>query len=251
MAGTRVIVTGSSGIAAALIRALNSRDESIYIIGGTDNDSSDLKEQCHNIKGFSSIDLRTEEDSQRGFRLANETLGGIDHVVGVVGGSGRSFGDSKFDSISLQGWNETLSLNLNTAFLTLREGIRTLLPKGGSITLTSSVLANHPVYDKFSTHAYATSKYAIEGMVRLAATAYIEQKIRVNAVAPGLVTTPMSFRATNDPEIQKFIQMKQPLSGGQLKAEDVISAYLYCMDNPSISGEILTVDGGWKSVIKI
>ena len=250
MAGKRVLVTGSSGIAAALIHALNFRKDLIYILGGTDDTSSRLATECKNIVGFSTVDLRDEEACQQGFHKAKEALGGINHVVGIVGGSGRSFGDAKFNEISLDGWKDTLSLNLNTAFLTLREGLRTLMPSGGSITLTSSVLATSPVYDKFSTHAYATSKYAIEGMVKLAASAYVEQKIRVNAVAPGLVTTPMSLRATNDPEIQEFIQLKQPLAGGQLKPEEIISAYLYFIDNSSISGEILTVDGGWKSVTR-
>ena len=85
-------------------------------------------------------------------------------------------------------------------------------------------------------------------MTKLAAASYVEEKIRINAVAPALVTTPMSQRATTDPKIQDFIQIKQPLSNGQLTAEALVSAYIYCIDNPFITGEILTVDGGWKSI---
>jgi len=248
MSERRVIVTGSSGIAAALIRALNKRGDSIYILGGTNVDSNLLTAECENIKGFNSLDLRNETECESGFQMAIDSLGAVTDVVGIVGGSGRKFGDGKLSEIPLFGWNETFSLNLSTAFLTLREGIRALEKRGGSITLTSSVLATSPVYENFSTHAYATSKYAIEGMIKLAAASYVEEKIRINAVAPALVTTPMSERASTDPEIQKFIRRKQPLSEGQLDADALVSSYLYCIDNLHVTGEIMTVDGGWKSV---
>ena len=251
MARRQILVTGSSGIAAALIRALDKRDNSIFILGGTDQEARSLIDECQNIKGFSPIDLRNEGECVQGFNQASESLGGITDVVGIVGGSGRKFGDARFGEIPISGWNETLNLNLSTAFLTLREGIRVLSGNGGSITLTSSVLATSPVHEGFSTHAYATSKYSIEGMTKLAASSYVEEKIRINAVAPALVTTPMSQRATDDPKIQDFVQIKQPLSNGQLTAEALVSAYIYCIDNPFITGEILTVDGGWKSVKRI
>jgi NAD(P)-dependent dehydrogenase (short-subunit alcohol dehydrogenase family) len=112
-------------------------------------------------------------------------------------------------------------------------------------------LATSPVFESFTTHAYATSKYAIEGMVKLAAKSFIDKKIRINAVAPGLVTTPMSKRATDDPVIQNFIKQKQPLSLGQLDPDNLIPTYLYLIDNSQVTGEILTLDGGWRSVTRL
>ncbi|MFZ9927490.1 MAG: SDR family oxidoreductase, partial [Candidatus Nanopelagicaceae bacterium] len=102
----------------------------------------------------------------------------------------------------------------------------------------------------FTTHAYATSKAAIEGMVRIAATTYLDSGIRINAVRPGLVLTPMAKRAAEDPTIQEYIKRKQPLTGGQIPAADLVPAYLYLIDNP-VTGEIVTVDGGWSSVKEI
>jgi NAD(P)-dependent dehydrogenase (short-subunit alcohol dehydrogenase family) len=243
----QVIVTGSSGIAAALIRALNERGDLIYIIGGVDAESERLALECKNIKGFSSIDLRQEDQVVNAFNEAKRVLLGITDVVGIVGGSGRKFGDARLDQISLDAWHRTLELNLSTAFLTLREGINLLKNSGGSITLTGSVLATSPVREHFTTHAYATSKAALEGMVRVTATSYISEKIRINAVVPGLVDTPMSKRAGEDPVINKFSTLKQPLAGGQLPATALTSAYLYLIDNPYVTGEVMTVDGGWRS----
>lgn len=242
-----VIVTGSSGIAAALIRALDTRGDAIYIVGGIDSESEALQNECKNVKGYSSVDLRDEDQTVAAFQSANQKLGKVTDVVGIVGGSGRKFGDGRIDEISLDGWNQTLALNLSTAFLTLREGVKLLKKAGGSVTLTGSVLATSPVKEHFTTHAYATSKAALEGLVRVSATSFISEKIRINAVAPGLVDTPMAKRAGEDPEIQKFTAAKQPLAGGQLPATALTSAYLYLIDNQYVTGEVLTVDGGWRS----
>ncbi|MFM8330019.1 MAG: SDR family NAD(P)-dependent oxidoreductase, partial [Actinomycetales bacterium] len=148
------------------------------------------------------------------FASAERALGKITDVVGIVGGSGRKFGDGRVEEISLDAWNRTLALNLSTAFLTLREGVKLLKKSGGSITLTGSVLATSPVKEHFTTHAYATSKAALEGLVRVSAASYLKEKIRINAVAPGLVDTPMAKRAGEDPVVKEFTAQKQPLAGG-------------------------------------
>ena len=140
-----------------------------------------------------------------------------------------------------------MALNLSTAFLTLREGVKLLGKNGGSVTLTGSVLDTSPVKEHFTTHAYVTSKAALEALVRVSATSFLSEKIRINAVAPGLVDTPMAKRAGEDPVIQKFTAAKQPLAGGQLPATALTSAYLYLIDNQYVTGEVLTVDGGWRS----
>lgn len=246
----RVIVTGSSGIAAALIRALAERGDQVFIVGGAATDSQNLIAENSNVLGYLDIDLRDEEQSASAFKSAGTKLGRVTDVVAIVGGSGRKFGDGKFEEISLSAWNETLALNLSTTFLTLREGIKLLKETGGSITLTGSVLASYPVKEHFTTHAYATSKAAIEGMVTIAASTYIDAGIRVNAVRPGLVATPMAKRAAENPIIQEYIKKKQPFAGGQIPASDLVPAYLYLIDN-SVTGEILTVDGGWSSVKEI
>jgi len=245
-----VIVTGSSGIAAALIRALAERGDQVFIIGGVADDSQNLMNESSNVLGFQDVDLRVEEECVSAFEAAGKKLGKVSDVVAIVGGSGRKFGDGKFEETSLSAWNETLALNLTTTFLSLREGLKLLKASGGSITLTGSVIASSPVKEHFTTHAYATSKAAIEGMVKIAASTYLDSGIRVNAVRPGLVATPMAKRAAEDPIIQEYIKRKQPLAGGQLPATDLVPAYLYLIDNP-VTGEILTVDGGWSLVKEI
>jgi len=76
---------------------------------------------------------------------------------------------------------------------------------------------------------------------------YAPHKIRVNAIAPGLVRTPASERASAG-ELEEFLRQKQPLSGGMIDAEDAAHAALFLLseDARPITGEVLAVDGGWQ-----
>ena len=99
----------------------------------------------------------------------------------------------------------------------------------------------------FAAHAYAASKGAIIALTQSMAAYYAPHGIRVNAIAPGLVRTPMSARAQMSPEIQEFIRGKQPLKGAMLEAEEVarVAVFLLGAEAAQITGQVVTVDGGW------
>src|SRR4030095_10022140 len=86
----------------------------------------------------------------------------------------------------------------------------------GSLVLMSSVLAARPAPALFATHAYAAAKAATIGLVRAKAAHYAEHGIRVNALAPALVRTPMSARAAADAASVAYAGRRQPLAGGVL-----------------------------------
>jgi NAD(P)-dependent dehydrogenase (short-subunit alcohol dehydrogenase family) len=120
--------------------------------------------------------------------------------------------------------------------------------RGGSIVLVTSVLATSPVPDMFATHAYAAIKGAEIALTTSMASYYAPMHIRVNAIAPGLVDTPMARRAATDPDIVSFTGRKQPLVGGLLDAGDIASAGLFLLSDEAraITGQTIAVDGGWS-----
>ena len=111
----------------------------------------------------------------------------------------------------------------------------------------SSVLALVGGDEDFATHAYAASKAGVVGLVRAMAVTYARDRIRCNVVAPGLVATPMSRRAQDDPRIRARLRELQPLTGDFGTPDDVATACLYLATAPFVTGAVLTVDGGWTA----
>ena len=239
-----LLITGATGIAAATVRLATAAGHRVFVTSLNADDCALLDVP------YLAADLTDSVQADAAVAVAVQTLGSLDGVFCVVGGSGRRFGDGPLDSCTDEGWSRTLSLNLDTTFHIARAALAQFLTQGsgGSLVLTGSVLASHPEPGKFATHAYAASKGAILSLVTTLASYYAPQKIRVNAVAPGLVRTPMSQRAQTDSEILELMRTKQPLAEDLLDAEEIAKAALFLLSESSaqITGQTLTVDGGWS-----
>jgi NAD(P)-dependent dehydrogenase (short-subunit alcohol dehydrogenase family) len=175
-------------------------------------------------------------------------------VYGVAGISGRQYGDGPLHETTIEGWEATLAANATSQFLVARAAVRRMLAAErdaaglrGSILLMSSVLASRPSPELFATHAYAASKGAIESLVRAAAARYARDGIRVNAIAPSLVATPMSRRAQEDEAIIAYLAEKQPLAGGPIDPDAVTAVALHLLSDEArmVTGQVVAVDGGW------
>ncbi|HIA46536.1 MAG TPA: SDR family oxidoreductase, partial [Candidatus Hydrogenedentes bacterium] len=103
--------------------------------------------------------------------------------------------------------------------------------------------------EHFDTSVYATAKAGIIGLTKNLAANYAASNIRVNAIAAGLIDTPMSARAQEQDEIMDFIAKKQPLDGGRIGRPDDLDAlvvYLLSDESRFVTGQVINVDGGWS-----
>ena len=99
--------------------------------------------------------------------------GRLDVLVNIAGGSGRKWGDGPADVCSVEGWQKTLDLNLNSLFYCCKYALQAMLPqKRGVIVNVSSVLGLVGGDDDFATHAYAASKGAVISLTRAIASYY-------------------------------------------------------------------------------
>lgn len=248
LAGRGIAVTGSSGMAADAVRRFAAEGAAVVVIGRD-------QAECEALGvSYQLADLTDEAQTERAFTALATQLPRLDALYAVAGGSGRRLGDGPVHETSLAGWTATMNVNLTPAFLAAREALRIMLDQQpdaagsrGSIAVMSSVLGFDPAPSLFATHAYAAAKAAAIGLVRTCAAYYAPHGIRVNAVAPSLVTTPMSVRAATDPASVAFASAKQPLTGGFLDVADVteVAVYLCSAESRAMSGQVLTVDGGW------
>lgn len=247
--GKGCVVTGATGMAADAARRFSAEGADVFVIAKD-------RGECESLNlPFSVADLRDEDATVAAFAAARAALHRVDALYAVAGGSGRRLGDGPLHELSLAAWDSTFALNATPSFLAAREAVRVMLEQDpgtsgarGSIVLMSSVLAYLPAPSLFATHAYASAKAATIGMARTMAAYYAPRQIRVNAVAPSLVTTPMSGRAAADPASVAFAEQRQPLSRGFLDAGDVteIAVHLCSDESRAVTGQVLAVDGGWS-----
>jgi len=257
------IVTGAAGIAAETIRQLVEEGHAVYYIDREEVYCKQLEDEIIAMRGNASRgdteylvgDLTDESTICKLVSFCIKKYGRIDGLFNVAGSSGRKFGDGPLHECTLEGWQQTLSNNLTTQFLMCKHVLNRMLLQEpdeagmrGVILNMSSVLAFSPNATHFNAIAYATGKGAVISMTKTAAAYYAQDKIRINAIAPGLALTKMSARASENEEIVASMRKKQPLTGTVMTAKDVARAAVFLLSNSArmITGETLAVDAGWS-----
>lgn len=249
-----LLISGSTGIAEATAVAAVERGAKVFVTSRTEANCAALAERLGDNGGYVAADLAEDEAGDRVVAACLERFRRIDGLFNVAGISGRRFGDGPLHECTPEGWDVTMATNVRTQYLLSRPVLNHMLERElddvsgrGAILNMASVLGFAPDGTHFATHAYAASKGAILGMTKAMAAFYAPQKIRVNAIAPALVRTPMSQRAQQDEKILEYMRSKQPLTEGMIDAEDVAQTALFLLGDGarSITGDVVTVDAGW------
>lgn len=246
-----VIVGGSTGLGLSAAIAFAREGARLLIVGRSGESLATARDSIDGPAEIYAGDASLSATASHAVARAVEVYGRLDGLYHVAGGSGRARGDGPLHEITDQGWDHTIQLNLTSLFSSNRAAVRQFLRQacGGTILNMGSVLGKFPSPRHFATHAYAAAKSAAIGFTRSIAAYYAPNNIRVNILAPALVDTPMSRRASSDAAIQTFIPTKQPLDGGRIgRPEDLDAAAVYFLSDESrfTTGQFLAVDGGWS-----
>ena len=240
-----VLIGGTGGIGAPLARRL-AADGATVVLGARD---AGRLAALAGETGASAFTLdATEPDAVEslvaGAVEAHGRIDGLAHLVGSI--------DLKpAHAMSPEAFEETVRLNLFTAFYAVRSAVKAMQrnkdPEGGSVVLMSSVaaklgLANH--------EAVAAAKAGVVGLVQAAAATYAPKGVRVNAVAPGLVRTPLAGRLVASEQAVAASAAMHPL-GRIGEPEDLTDALAFLLDRGRsgwVTGQTLSVDGGFANV---
>ncbi|HZH04883.1 MAG TPA: SDR family oxidoreductase [Myxococcaceae bacterium] len=237
--GRAYLVLGATGgIGSDLCRRLAGAGAKLMVAGRDEAKARVLAQELGaESRTFEARDLSSIDAVARGAHEAFGRLDGVAHCVGsLLLKPALATSDAEFD--------DTYALNLRSAFGALRAAVREM-EMGGSVVLVSSVaarfgLANH--------EAIAAAKAGVIGLTLSAAATYAPKNVRVNAVAPGLVETPLTTSLTQSAPMRKASEAMHPL-GRIGTPSDVASAMAWLLSGDSswVTGQVLGVDGGLGS----
>ncbi len=239
-AGAFVILGAAGGIGSAIARSLASDGAPLVLAGRSPDKLAAVATELH--ERASSVETVAVEASD--FAAVEALVAAATERHGRVAGLVNAVGSILLKPAHMTSeaeLAETLRLNVQTAFAAVRAAGK-VMTSGGSVLLFASSasevgLPNH--------EAIAAAKGAVGGLVRSAAATYAGRKLRVNAIAPGLVDTPMAARITGNPKSLEVSVAMHP-AGRIGSPADVVPAARWLLDPASdwVTGQVITVDGG-------
>jgi NAD(P)-dependent dehydrogenase (short-subunit alcohol dehydrogenase family) len=248
ISGGVAVTGGASGIGRAAVLACAGRGASVAALdvnaaGARDAAQEALARGAPRAVGL-HCDVRDESSVAACLAAADEQIGPLCGLVACAGIERHGL----VHELALEGWHEVIDTNLTGIFLACKHALRQMVQRGrgGSVVCISSPLAELAVPGGYS--AYCASKGGISALVRSMALDYATHGIRVNAVTPGAVDTPMMWALVPPEEIEstrETINGQVPLGrlGQPAEIAEAI-AWLLTDQAAYVSGSHLTVDGG-------
>jgi len=234
----RVVVTGgASGIGEATVRRFIDEGSSVLVIDCDAEGCEKLAVEIPGLSGFVVADVSDPNGVSRAFTEVDEILQGIDILVNNAGISIRH----PFLDITAAEWQSVQNVNLNGVFYVAQEAARRMMERGGGVILnmgSTNGLIGSPFYSD-----YNASK---AGVIELTRTMALElaPKVRVNAICPGYILTPMQ-EAEYTAKMMQAVNDKIPLGRHGLPEEvAALFAFLASDDAAYLTGQTFVIDGG-------
>lgn len=234
-----VVTGGASGIGLATTKKLLSEGANVVIL--------DLKmdEEIINRLGGNAIYLKCDVSNEENVKnCIEEIIKKFNHIDYLVANAGIGGSASKPHEVSMDEWNKVISVNQTGIFLLNKYVINEMLKSGkGAVVNTSSM---YGLVGSTTSFAYSASKGAINQMTRSLALTYARDNIRVNAIAPGYVDTPILSMVPDN--VKKAMGNELPI--GRLGKDTEIAnliCYLLSDDASFITGAIIPIDGGFTA----
>ena len=240
---------GGSGIGQAAATVLARRGVKVALAGRTPEELDEVAEEIRGAGGSAitvTCDVSDEESVRAAVASTVDTWGRLDVVVANAGVNGTWAG---IDDLTVEDFRSTLDINLVGTFTTIKYAVPHLRRRGGSVIVTSSVNGTR-IFSNSGASAYSSSKAGQVALAKMLAVELGPDRIRVNVICPGAITTEISDNTEAENEDVKipveFPEGNIPLTGGEPgSAEQVgqLIAFLASDEASHISGTEVWVDG--------
>jgi NAD(P)-dependent dehydrogenase (short-subunit alcohol dehydrogenase family) len=227
-----VVTGGASGIGRAVAGAFAAVGATVVVF-----------DVAAGGEGVYPVDVASEAQVEAAFADVIGRHGRLDVLFNNAGIAIRQ----PTTELTLEDWSKVVAVNMTGVFLCAREAARHMLAagRGGRIVNTASIMGvvGGGLYPNIS---YQATKGAVVNMTRALAVEWAGQGIRVNAIAPTWVRTPLTRGITEKPELVHRIEQLTPM-GRLAEPEEIIGAVLFLASRASamVTGHVLAIDGGF------
>ncbi|WP_431028188.1 SDR family NAD(P)-dependent oxidoreductase [Lysinibacillus sp. LZ02] len=238
-----IITGGASGIGEATVR-LFAEEGAKVVIADFSERGKDISEEL-NANGYDTLFVKTDVTNEENVKqMINETVNKYGKLDIMYANAGIA-DDAPANELSYERWKRTIDINLSGVFLSDKYSIEQFLKQG-----TGGVIVNagsiHSFVSLPEIPAYSSAKGGVRLLTQNLCTAYAKEGIRINAVCPGYIDTPLLDQL--DSETKEHLASLHP-QGRLGKPEEIAKAVLFlaCDDASFVNGTTLLVDGGYTA----
>ncbi|MBF4459918.1 short-chain dehydrogenase [Pseudoclavibacter sp. RFBG4] len=248
-AGKVAIVTGGgSGIGEAISKELAANGVQVVVsdinLEGAKRVVAEIEAAGGTASPFEA-NTAVAEDSVRTVEHAVATYGKLNYAVNNAGIGGKA---APAADVEVDDWDRVININLNGVLYGLRAQIPAILEAGAEEGAIVNMASIHGTVAAIGSGAYTASKHAVVGITKNSAAEYGPQGLRINAVGPGYISTPLLEKHLSEEQLEALVA-KHPL--GRLgKAEEVANLTTYLLSDKAsfMTGSYVLVDGGYTAV---
>jgi NAD(P)-dependent dehydrogenase (short-subunit alcohol dehydrogenase family) len=250
--GKVALVTGAgSGIGRAAAVRFAREEASVGVLGRTEDEIAQVAQEIERQGGRALplvADISVPEEMESAIKTLTDRYGQLDIVFANAGINGVW---APLDELTPEEWQQTVNINLNGTYYTVRAALPFLKERGGAIVITSSVNGTR-MFSNIGATAYACTKAAQVAFAKMSALELAKHRIRVNVICPGAIETSIDDSTEkrdveDEQEPVEFPEGEIPLTDGVPGTSEQVASLVYflCSDQAShITGTEMWIDGG-------